>query len=347
MKKKSKRTRRQKCYTILRCSMIISIMLICMWGAAFKYEVKRSDNQEIIKEVQAAPKPETNNMLVDKMELTTESTALETVDNMSTESSELYKLNQYMEDKKDILEFDVETTEVVANFKEEKNKNPLENTENKEKAHRYRIGYTSSRVNLRASNSTDSDVICVIGWNEKISYKPISSEWAYVQYKNKYGCVSMKYISDNEIDSTTYGVPFYEHQKSYMDYRKITDESSKAYKLQITDAYTGKYGIRQVDGRFLCALGTYYVEDDDIGRYVDLVLRNGTVIPCIIGDNKDNSDTDGSNQYTCHDNSIVEFVVDTPCLRYKVRRDGNLNRATSRWESSIEKIVVYDYKYKF
>ena len=132
-----------------------------------------------------------------------------------------------------------------------------------------------------------------------------------------------------------------------MDYRKIENVSSKAYKLQAVDAYTGKYGIRQVDGRFLCALGTYYVEDDDIGRYVDLVLRNGEVIPCIIGDNKDNSDTDSTNRYTCHDNSITEFVVDTPEMRREVRKQGNLNYATSKWNSSIVKIVVYNYKHAF
>lgn len=30
----------------------------------------------------------------------------------------------------------------------------------------------------------------------------------------------------------------------------------------------------------------------DIGRYIDIVLENGTVIPCVIGDAKDDAHTD-------------------------------------------------------
>lgn len=246
-----------------------------------------------------------------------------------------------------VLQFDRKSYEEVSKFniKNEKQEDPPFATKLDEIEEV--VGYTTSRLNLRERPTTESKVISTIGWNKKIKYKPINSEWAYVEYKKNNGYVSRKYISDNEIDYEVFDVPFYEHQKSYMDYRKIENVSSKAYKLQAVDAYTGKYGIRQVDGRFLCALGTYYVEDDDIGRYVDLVLRNGEVIPCIIGDNKDNSDTDSTNRYTCHDNSITEFVVDTPAMRREVRKQGNLNYATSKWNSSIVKIVVYNYKHAF
>jgi len=125
-----------------------------------------------------------------------------------------------------------------------------------------------------------------------------------------------------------------------MDYRTITDTSSPQYKIEHTDAYTGNYGIRMVDGRYLCAVGSAY--SHDVGRYVDLILEDGTIIPCILGDQKDDGDTDPSNMYTEHDGSVAEFVVDLDEVPSKVKKSGNFC-SIPQWKSSIKEIRIYFY----
>ena len=72
--------------------------------------------------------------------------------------------------------------------------------------------------------------------------------------------------------------------KCYTRYTAITRKSSLQYKLQKEYAYTGDYGIRMVDGRFCIAVGTAVTKK--MGQYIDVVLENGTVIPCIAADQK-------------------------------------------------------------
>ena len=47
--------------------------------------------------------------------------------------------------------------------------------------------------------------------------------------------------------------------KTYMDYRTITDKSSKQYKLQQdNNVYTDDEGFRKIEDKFIVAVGTYY-----------------------------------------------------------------------------------------
>ena len=89
-------------------------------------------------------------------------------------------------------------------------------------------------------------------------------------------------------------------------YKCITSKSSDQYRLQQI-AYTGMYGIRQVNGRFCVAVGSAYTTQ--IGQYIDLVLEDGAVIPCILADCKADIHTDTNNILTS-DGSLAEFVVD-------------------------------------
>ncbi len=62
-----------------------------------------------------------------------------------------------------------------------------------------------------------------------------------------------------------------------------------------------------VDNRYVIACTTTY---GNIGDYVDFYQEDGTVIPCIIGDFKNQSDA-GCNAYGHLDGDcIIEFVVD-------------------------------------
>lgn len=110
--------------------------------------------------------------------------------------------------------------------------------------------------------------------------------------------------------------------KTYMDYRTITDTSSRQYSLQ-TKAITNDDGIRELDGRLMVAMGTYYTKK--VGKKFDITLSTGEVIPVIVGDIKSDLHTDPTNRYIEHNGNIVEFIVNEDVLDRKVRITGSLN----------------------
>lgn len=110
--------------------------------------------------------------------------------------------------------------------------------------------------------------------------------------------------------------------KSYMDYRTITDKTSQQYKLQHSGAiYTDKEGFRKSGDNFLVALGTYY--SDVIGEELEITLDSGESFKAMLGDIKDNKDTDKNNQYHKTDGSVVEFIVDSRKLLSTMKRMGD------------------------
>ncbi len=125
--------------------------------------------------------------------------------------------------------------------------------------------------------------------------------------------------------------------KSYMSYRCITDKSSKQYKFQ-QKCETGKYGIRVRNDRFCIAVGSYYTTK--IGTKIDLVMKNGSIIECVLGDCKDDGDTDKSNRQNPN-GSIVEFIVDMNELDNMASKMGDLSYCSKEFEGEIKYIRVY------
>ena len=131
-----------------------------------------------------------------------------------------------------------------------------------------------------------------------------------------------------------------------MSYTSVTDKNSKQYKLQ-DYAYTGKYGLRQVNERYCVAVGTHF--SMDVGTYFDLVLENGEVIPCIVGDIKSQEHTLRDRITTALNGCVSEFIVETRYLPYKVKNNdftgtGDISDCYIGWDSPVTKIIVYDYK---
>ena len=110
-------------------------------------------------------------------------------------------------------------------------------------------------------------------------------------------------------------------KKTYMDYRTITDRSSKQYEYQ-QGATTSTEGLRMYDGCYMVALGTFYA--DYIGQRFIIVLESGEVIKAIVGDFKANQHTDDTNRYIEHNNNIVEFIIDTKIISEKVLTSGDV-----------------------
>lgn len=125
--------------------------------------------------------------------------------------------------------------------------------------------------------------------------------------------------------------------KSWMDYRSITSVTSDQYALQ-QEAYTGEHGIRMVDGRYCIAVGSHYASS--IGTKIDVVLENGTVLQCILGDQKADKDTDSTHSYHVSDGSYVEFIVDKGVLEHSAKKSGNIS-SISGFEGKVVEIRVY------
>ena len=200
------------------------------------------------------------------------------------------------------------------------------------------VGYVKTTLNVRKQPTTESKVIGTLTFNQKITYTKHDEKWVKIKYDNKDAYVCADYITKKPCKYTTYTTPRHSF-KSYMSYKMITLKSSKQYKLQHTVAYTGNYGIRMINGRYCAAIGTGY--DISVGDYVDLVLKNGTIIPIIISDIKDDKHTDSSNRYTRHDSSVAEFIVDNSSLVTVVKRTGDISNACKKWDSPIVQVKRY------
>ena len=231
--------------------------------------------------------------------------------------------------------------------------NNLENINNPELSRSYNMnyfidGYTTANVNVRKEPSMDSEILEVFPFNKYVQFFQYDDEWVSINYclSNEdeinviTAYIKAEYVSIEECPYTSYLTPN-NAIKSFMDYKCITSKSSKQYKLQTNYAYTGDYGIRQVNGRYCVAVGSAFTTE--IGTYIDLVLENGEIIPCILADCKDDEDTDINNIIT-HDGSLAEFVVDTDFLSKTVKYTGDISNATENWKSKIIEVRVYERK---
>lgn len=199
------------------------------------------------------------------------------------------------------------------------------------------IRYTTASLNIREKPDANSKIVGSLRYNQKVTVKIYDNNWSVIKYKGSYGYVRSKYLSDHSKKYRKYLIPENEGYKSFMDYRKITDESSPQYVLQ-QQAYTGDYGIRMVDGRYCVAIG--FAFEPVIGQYFDLVLENGTVIPCVISDEKDPADCTDLI-FTDDNGCCTEFVVDIDNLNKSSAISGNISSLNDKWNSPVEKIIIY------
>lgn len=120
--------------------------------------------------------------------------------------------------------------------------------------------------------------------------------------------------------------------KQWMDYKKVGNKSSVQYRvLNSENAYTdGKTGLRMCDDRICIAIGQGY--GIVAGDYVDVVLANGNVFKCIVGDMKQIAHTDETNRYHIADGHVVEFIVDTNIFE-------SVDQYPEGFEGTITKLV--------
>ncbi len=138
--------------------------------------------------------------------------------------------------------------------------------------------------------------------------------------------------------SRVVSVPEYSGFKSFEDYSRFKSTSNQK-RLQDL-ATTDENGLRVVDGRYTIAVGS--ATGASVGQYIDLVLENGTVIECVMGDLKADKDTDAQNLITNYSNCCSEFIVETRALSKEIRYYGNLSKLSDAWNSRVVQIIIYD-----
>ena len=199
-------------------------------------------------------------------------------------------------------------------------------------------GWTTTTLNVREEPNTDSNILDTLPFNTYIKYYEYNDEWAEISFDNGQAYISRDYISDEECEFVMYDIPKTRGFKSYMPYTAITNKKSKQYKLQQI-ASTGTYGIRVVDSRYLVAIGTAF--NAEVGTYIDLILEDGFVIPCIVGDVKSPRHTDSSNMITMHNGCVSEFIIDSKALHKSIKRSGDVSSCNENWNGCVRAIVVY------
>ena len=205
-------------------------------------------------------------------------------------------------------------------------------------------GWTTENLNVREQPNTDSGILDTIPFNTYIKYYEYNDDWAEISFDNGQAYISRDYISDQECDFVMYDIPKYEGFKSWMSYKAITNRSSKQYRLQQI-ASTGYAGMRTVNNRYCVAIGTAF--DASIGTYIDLILEDGFVIPCIVADIKNPKHTDANNVFTITGKTkkticCTEFVVDLEKLNVDAMESGNISDCNELWTECVRAIVVYD-----
>lgn len=133
-------------------------------------------------------------------------------------------------------------------------------------------------------------------------------------------------------------VPSNNSFKSYMDADTITNVRTKQYELK-SEYELLDNGLYVVNGRYCIAIGSYYTTI--IGTRVDVVMKSGNVVGCIVAECKSDLHTDETNRQNPN-GSVIEFVVNTSTLPQKARDTGNCSYADDNLLGEIERIIVYE-----
>lgn len=102
-------------------------------------------------------------------------------------------------------------------------------------------------------------------------------------------------------------------------------------------------GFMKLDDRYLVAVGSRF--NAQPGQYMDLILQNGVVIKCIMGDLKADIDTDTTNTFTYRSCCCSEFIIDDKTIRKDIYERGNASLKYFSWDAPVVRVVVYDKVY--
>ncbi len=189
------------------------------------------------------------------------------------------------------------------------------------------VSLETTKMNDTAVTLVENETATVVG----AAPEEMEVEVAEVVQKTTYD------IPDRFVNPETGATVRYRGGKTLERSHKITrGEAGRINRLAIPDSD----GFMKLDDRYLVAIGQRF--NTIPGQYFDLVLENGVVIPCMMGDAKANCDTDSTNTFTYHSSCCSEFIIDKYSIRSDINQRGNASLKYPEWDSPVVQIVVYD-----
>lgn len=120
--------------------------------------------------------------------------------------------------------------------------------------------------------------------------------------------------------------------KAWMDYRTITDTTSKQYEI-VMNSEIDQNGLLVYNGKYVVALGSVY---GTIGTEYRIELSGGQEIEVVKGDEKADEDTiDGCAN---PNGSMLEYIVDVNTLNESVKLTGDVNQIHAGFIKNIYKL---------
>lgn len=139
--------------------------------------------------------------------------------------------------------------------------------------------------------------------------------------------------------------------KKWESYTAIKSTSTMNYKItHSSKTITDSMGFRKFDNRYLIAVGSGVYKaaglsftSSNMGLYVDVVLGDGTIIPCIVADGKSDAHTESRWRLYTNVNPVwccSEFIMD----RNKKPWQGGDCSKVNGWDSPVVQIITYNKK---
>lgn len=196
-------------------------------------------------------------------------------------------------------------------------------------------GVTIDNLNAREHPTTGSEIIKVLPRGSKVEFKEFNTEWYQTQIDGKTAYLYKDYV---RLDDTGFDyIDVHDGgSKGFVEYTTITNTSSRAYTIQDKYAYTGNRGLREVENRYCINIESNI--GIAIGTYVDLVLMNGSTIPCIVS-----NQTSIYNTTSEYENNIsIQFIVDSVQFLSFAQTMGDVSYLNTSWQSPIAGIRIYN-----
>ena len=129
--------------------------------------------------------------------------------------------------------------------------------------------------------------------------------------------------------------------KAWESYTANTDRTAPQYDFLYGDsAWTDtSNGIRCNGNRYCIALGSGF-GSREVGTKYDVILYNGNVLHCVLGDVKQDRDTVGIHMQ-CPNGSVIEFITDPAVFSYLKDASGTVNFADG-FDGKIRNIIRID-----
>lgn len=202
-----------------------------------------------------------------------------------------------------------------------------------------KTGYVNADVlNVRDQPGKHGEVVTKLRFNEEVEYCETEFEdWVAIG-DDRY--VSVEYLGKKPVEYRRISAT--NNWRKSFESKNVFGRNTRQQRLQ-NIAYTDSMGFRIMNGRYCIAVGSAI--GDKVGCYIDVVLENGTVIPCIMGDQKDDRDTEATNQRTSN-GCVSEFIVDVNALcknGTKAGALGDVSYAHKEWKSRVTEFRVYDF----